>query len=110
MSRMSKMMSFIYGSVAYTLFPGIFVYAAGLLGNFVVPKSIDSGQVTPLTETLIVNTVLLSLFAIQHSGMARKGFKKAWTKVVSEQIERSTYVLFSSVALFLLFWQWRPMP
>ena len=110
MSRMSKMMSFIYGSAAYTLFLGCFVYAAGFLGNFVVPKSIDSGQVAPLTETLIVNTLLLSLFAIQHSGMARKGFKKAWTKVVPEQIERSTYVLFSSLALFLLYWQWRPMP
>ena len=110
MSRMSKMMSFVYGSVAYTLFLGCLVYAIGFLGDFAVPKSIDSGPVAPLPETLIVNTLLLSLFALQHTGMARKGFKKAWTKVVPEQVERSTYVLFSTLSLLLLYWQWRPMP
>ena len=75
-----------------------------------VPKTIDSGAAGPMTEALIVNLLLMSVFAVQHSVMARKPFKRWWTQFVPPSVERSTYVLFSSLALILLFWQWQPMP
>jgi len=107
---MGKFIAFLYGLAAYVVFFVTFLYAIGFVSGQAVPKTIDTGAAAPAIEALIVNLLLMSVFAIQHSVMARKQFKQWWTQYVPASVERSTYVLFSSLALILLFWQWRPMP
>jgi methanethiol S-methyltransferase len=105
----SRITAFLYGVACYVVSLACFAYAAGFMANFGVPKSLDSAPLVPFTQALAINLALLGLFAIQHSIMARPWFKAAWTRIVPSTVERSTYMLFSCAALFLLFWKWQPM-
>ena len=107
---MGKLVAFLYGIVAYLVFAVVIVYSLGFVSGLVVPKTIDSGSAGQLVESVVINLVLMTIFALQHSVMARPQFKKWWTKIVPQPVERSTYVLFASLALAFLFWQWRPIP
>ncbi|WFU84109.1 NnrU family protein [Bradyrhizobium sp. CIAT3101] len=106
----SRVLILLYALVSYALFTISFLYALGFVGNYVVPKSIDVGSPTGPGEAIVVNLLLMSLFAIQHSVMARPAFKRWSAKFLPAACERSTYVLLSSLVLLLLFWQWRPIP
>lgn len=107
---MAKAAALIYGLVCYVMFLGVFLYLIGFLGNLPgTPKSIDSGAEGPLGTAVLVNVLLLVIFGVQHTVMARPTFKRAWTKIVPAPVERATYVLITNLLLALLVWQWRPM-
>lgn len=106
---MKKILTLIYGIMAYVTFLVSFLYAIGFVGGFLVPKAINDGVSTPIMQAMIINLLLLSLFAIQHGIMARPAYKKWVSPVIGPAIERSTFVLLASLILLVLFWQWRPM-
>ena len=106
----ARLLILLYAIVSYAVFLVSFIYALGFVGNYLVPKSIDAGARTNLSEAIVVDLALLGIFAIQHSIMARPGFKQWSARIIPAACQRSTYVLLSSLILLLLFWQWRPIP
>ena len=107
---MERIIAFLYGLVAYVVFLGAFLYAIGFVTGLWVPKTIDTGPAGPAGIAFVIDLLLMSLFAVQHSVMARPMFKRWWTQFVPASVERSTYVLLASLVLILLYWQWRPIP
>jgi protein-S-isoprenylcysteine O-methyltransferase Ste14 len=107
---MSRVLALVYGVVVYALFFVSFLYAIGFVEDLVVPKTIDSGAQGELVGAVILDLLVLGVFAIQHSVMARPAFKRGWTRLVPKTVERSTYVLFATAALILIMWAWRPLP
>ncbi|SDQ83910.1 Protein-S-isoprenylcysteine O-methyltransferase Ste14 [Pseudoxanthomonas sp. CF385] len=107
---MNRSLAVLYGGVSYTAFLGVFLYAIAFVAGVGVPKHIDNGALAPWSTALAIDIALLGLFAVQHSGMARPAFKRWWMRFVPSAIERSTFVLVSSLVLALLFWLWRPLP
>jgi protein-S-isoprenylcysteine O-methyltransferase Ste14 len=107
---MRGFLSALYSACVYAFFLATFLYAIGFVENVFVPKGIDSGVAGDPATSILINSALLGVFALQHTIMARPAFKRAWTKIVPESVERSTFVLFASLALALLCWQWRPLP
>jgi methanethiol S-methyltransferase len=101
--------AFLYGVLSYGVFLGVFLYAIGFIGGFFTPTTLDGAPRRPLVEALAIDLALLGLFAVQHSVMARPAFKRWWTRIVPEAVERSTYVLLSSLALVALFAFWEPI-
>ena len=106
----SKAIALLYAAICYVMFLGVILYTIGFVEDLVVPKTIDSGVPFPLVSSLAVDVVLLGVFALQHSVMARQGFKVWWTRFVPPVVERSTYVLFANLAVILLLWKWQPIP
>jgi protein-S-isoprenylcysteine O-methyltransferase Ste14 len=107
---MDRYISFLYGLACYVIFFFTMLYAVGFVSGLAVPKTVDTGATVPMVEASAVDLLLIGVFAIQHSVMARPAFKAWWTQFVPKPVERSTYVLLASLALVLLFWQWRPLP
>jgi protein-S-isoprenylcysteine O-methyltransferase Ste14 len=107
---MGAIFSFLYGLIAYAAGVAALVYLIGFSGDVLVPRPVDGGAVTTWPEALGIDLILLSLFAVQHSVMARQAFKRWWVRIVPRPVERSTFVLATSVVLAVLFWQWRPIP
>lgn len=107
---MTRVLTLGYGALCYVAFLAVFLYSIGFVGGFAVPRTVDAGPESTTVTAVVVNVALLSLFAVQHSVMARPAFKRRWTRFVPAAIERSTYVLLASAALAVLFWQWRPLP
>jgi protein-S-isoprenylcysteine O-methyltransferase Ste14 len=107
---MGRKLAFIYGLSVYLVFLGLWVYTIGFMSNLFVPKSIDTGSRGPFWSAVLVDLGLVALFALQHSLMARASFKRLWTRLIPKPVERSTYVLFTCLALGLLYWQWWPLP
>ncbi|BBU22328.1 methanethiol S-methyltransferase [Mycobacterium xenopi] len=110
MTKVNRTLAISYGVVSYLMFIVSFLYAIGFVGGIVVPRTVDHAVTAPVGQAVVVNSLLLGLFAVQHSVMARPAFKRWWTRFVPPPVERSTYVLLASLALLLLYWQWRSMP
>src|SRR5262245_16147313 len=106
---LKRILFFTYGLAAYLVFLGTFLYAIAFVGGFIVPRQLDGPLTGSIASAIAIDCLLLTLFAVQHSVMARRWFKERWTQIIPWTIERSTYVFAASLALLLLFWQWRPI-